>query len=329
MSQGVDITIIIPFLNEEENIPYLAAEINSFVERNRHLNVELILVNDGSTDRSMVMITTTRFPDRTKVISFSKNFGSHAALRAGMLHASGQYIGFLYADLQDPIDNLVLMYNEAILGKDIVWGIRKGVEGGWFEKGFSKLYARLMKRFVNPQFPEKGFDIVMLSQKVAQQLNKNIESHSSIFLQLLNLGFSQGEIHYEKKKRTAGKSKWTLSKKVKLVIDSFIAFSYAPIRFVTYTGILFFVIGIAWTVYITTRKIIYNDLASGWPMLTSILFLGFGLTNISLGIIAEYLWRTLDASRHRPVFVIDEIVEVRSGEVRRREEKNEEIIFKK
>ena len=116
------------------------------------------------------------------------------------------------------------------------------------------------------------------------------------------------------KKRAAGKTKWTLSKKIKLVIDSFIAFSYAPIRFVTYAGILFFIIGIAWTVYITTRKIIFNDLASGWPMLTSILFLGFGLTNISLGIIAEYLWRTLDVSRHRPVFVIDEIIELGSEE---------------
>ncbi len=310
MSQPVDITIIIPFLNEEENIPYLATELNSFVERNHQLSIELILVNDGSTDLSLAMITTTRFPDRTKVISFSKNFGSHAALRAGMMHASGQYIGFLYADLQDPIDNLVLMYHQAIGGKDIVWGIRKAVDGGWFEKGFSKLYARLMKRFVNPQFPEKGFDIVMLSQKVAVQLNQNVESHSSIFLQLLNLGYAQGEVQYEKKKRAAGKSKWTISKKVKLVIDSFIAFSYAPIRFVTYTGILFFVIGIGWTIYITTRKIVYNDLTSGWPMLTSILFLGFGLTNISLGIIAEYLWRTLDASRHRPVFVIDEIIEL-------------------
>ena len=83
MNQPVDISIIIPFLNEEENIPYLAAEINSFVERNRQLSVELILVNDGSTDKSLAIITATRFPDRTKVISFSKNFGSPAALRAG------------------------------------------------------------------------------------------------------------------------------------------------------------------------------------------------------------------------------------------------------
>ena len=95
-----------------------------------------------------------------------------------------------------------------------------------------------------------------------------------------------------------------------MLIDSFVAFSYAPIRFVSLTGILFFTFGILWTVYIIARKIIFNDLASGWPALTSILLLGFGVTNIGLGIIAEYLWRTLDASRNRPVFIIDEMVEL-------------------
>lgn len=314
MTSTPDISIIIPFLNEEENIPFLSNEINAFVQKNNHLQFEIILVNDGSTDGSLSKISATPFPVHTKVISFSKNFGSHAALRAGILHAQGKYIGFLYADLQDPIGNIVSMHELAKQGNDIVWGTRKSTEAGWFEKAFSKSYARLMKRFVNPQFPEKGFDIVMISQKVAKELNANIESNSSIFLQLLNLGFRQGEIEYEKKKRVGGKSKWTLSKKIKLLVDSFIAFSYAPIRFVTYVGIILFIIGIGWTVYITIRKIMFNDLASGWPMLTSILFLGFGLTNISLGIIAEYLWRTLDASRKRPVFIIDEIVELKNND---------------
>jgi glycosyltransferase involved in cell wall biosynthesis len=307
-----DISIIIPFLNEEENIQFLSEEIGAFVKKNNQLTFEVILVNDGSTDGSLSKISTTHFPKETRVISLSRNFGSHAALRAGILHSKSKHICFLYADLQDPVENVLLMHQEALRGNDIVWGTRASTEGGWFEKAFSRLYARLMRRFVNPKFPEKGFDIVMISGKVAKQLNTNLESHSSIFLQLLNLGFRQGEVEYEKKMRAAGKSKWTLSKKFKLVVDSFIAFSYAPIRFVTYAGIFLFLIGVCWTIYISIRKILFDDLASGWPMLTSILFLGFGLTNISLGIIAEYLWRTLDASRGRPVFVIDEIIELKN-----------------
>ncbi|HPZ88515.1 MAG TPA: glycosyl transferase family 2, partial [Flavihumibacter sp.] len=101
----------------------------------------------------------------------------------------------------------------------------------------------------------------------------------------------------------------TLSKKIKLLIDSFVAFSFAPIRLVSFVGIMFFVLGILWSVYIIIRKIFFDDLAAGWPALLSILMIGFGITNISLGVIAEYLWRTLDASRKRPVFIIDEIVE--------------------
>ncbi|MDX5438347.1 MAG: glycosyl transferase family 2, partial [Pontibacter sp.] len=114
---------------------------------------------------------------------------------------------------------------------------------------------------------------------------------------------------YDKKARLVGKSKWTISKKIKLLIDSFVAFSFAPIRLVSFIGIVFFLLGIMWSGYIIFRKIMFDDLASGWPALLSILMVGFGVTNISLGIIAEYLWRTLDASRKRPVFVIDEIVE--------------------
>jgi dolichol-phosphate mannosyltransferase len=98
-----------------------------------------------------------------------------------------------------------------------------------------------------------------------------------------------------------------------LFIDSFVAFSYAPIRFVTVVGILLFIIGFLFSAYLIIRRLVANDLASGWPLLGSLICLGFGITNISLGIIAEYLWRTLDASRKRPVFVIDQIIDLKNN----------------
>jgi polyisoprenyl-phosphate glycosyltransferase len=167
-----------------------------------------------------------------------------------------------------------------------------------------------MKKYVNVKYPAQGFDIVLFSKKVATLINQNVESNSSIFLQILNLGFNDTHIEYEKVARKAGKSKWTLSKKVKLLIDSFVAFSFAPIRFVSMMGISFFVLGVLWTGYIVLRKVMFDDLTSGWPALISVLMIGFGITNISLGIIAEYLWRTLDASRKRPVFIIEEIADI-------------------
>jgi glycosyltransferase involved in cell wall biosynthesis len=310
MNNSCDISIIIPFLNEEDNIERLTYELNKFVSNNKEINFEIILVNDGSADRSLEKIKGSIFPAHTKLINLSQNYGSHAALRAGILYAGGNFIVFSYADLQDPLENIILMFDKMNLGNDIVWAYRKTSKNSFFEELFSKGYARLMKKYVNKNFPENGFDIVMFNTKIREKLNQNIESNSSIFLQILNLGFKSESIEYIKNQRIAGKSKWGFSKKVKLLIDSFVAFSYMPIRLVSLVGISFFIVGIIWSGYIITRKLIFDDLSSGWPALISTLLIGFGITNISLGIIAEYLWRTLDASRRRPVFIIDEIIEL-------------------
>jgi len=305
------ITVIIPIFNEYEGIPFLVDSLNEFFGQNNNLNAEVIFVNDGSKDNSVErLISMVHRTYKAKVISFSRNFGSHAALRAGISHASGEYICFNYADLQDPLELIIQMKDLMDQGNDIIWAQRESTKVPWGEKMFSKFYARLMQKFAFKNFPEKGFDIVMFNKKVAAEVNKNVEANSSIFLQILGMGFKQTSITYKKRERKTGVSKWTLSKKIKLFIDSFVAFSYAPIRFVTIVGIVFFILGCIWTVYIIVRKIFFHDLAPGWPALMSILMIGFGITNISLGIIAEYLWRTLDASRKRQVFIIDDIKEL-------------------
>src|SRR5262245_9216621 len=300
------ITVIIPIFNEYEGIPFLVDSLNEFFDQNKELDAEVIFVNDGSRDNSVErLMSMSHRSYRAKLISFSRNFGSHAALRAGISHASGEYICFNYADLQDPLELIMRMKALMDQGNDIVWAQRESTKVPWGEKMFSKFYASLMQKFAFKNFPEKGFDIVMFNKKVAAEVNKNVEANSSIFLQILGMGFRQTSITYEKRQRKTGVSKWTISKKVKLFIDSFVAFSYAPIRFVTIVGIAFFLIGLLWSAYIVIRKIFFTySFAAGWPALMSLLLLGFGITNISLGIIAEYLWRTLDASRKRQVFII-------------------------
>ena len=313
MKKGI--SIIIPLYNEAEGVPVLVNTLNAFFADKDAIPVEIIFVNDGSADGSFEILQQQSFKNySTQLISFSKNYGSHAALRAGILHAKMEYITFMYADLQDPLELVYQMYEKAKQGYDIVWANRSYTNNSFFETLFSRLYARLMQQFAFSNFPDKGFDIVFFNSKITRQLNDNIESNSSIFLQILGMGFTQTYISYIKKERAIGKSKWTVSKKIKLLIDSFVAFSYAPIRFVSLMGMLFFSFGIFWTLYIASRKLLYNDLTSGWPALTSILLLGFGITNIGLGIIAEYLWRTLDASRKRPVFIIDQIIDLNSSE---------------
>lgn len=305
------ISVIIPIYNEYEGIPFLVENLSSFFGENPQLNAEVIFVNDGSRDRSAERLQElTHKSYNAKIISLSRNFGSHAALRAGISIASGEWVCFNYADLQDPLQLILQMESKTREGKDIIWANRESTKVSMREKVFSAAYAYLMKKFAFSNFPEKGFDIVMFNKKVADQVKNNIEANSSIFLQILGMGFRQASISYKKRERKTGVSKWTVSKKIKLFIDSFVAFSYAPIRMVTIIGFIMFFAGVLWTIYIITRKLIFHDLASGWPALMSILTIGFGITNISLGIIAEYLWRTLDASRKRPVFIIDKIVEL-------------------
>lgn len=305
------ISVIIPLYNEEEGIDFLVNELNEYFNLPHQFKTEVIFVNDGSSDKTFEKLKQAKHVSYRAVgCNLSKNYGSHAALRAGILSATGDYICFMYADLQDPIQLIERLHSKIESGSQVVWARRSKVKNSFFERLFSKMYAWMMRKYVSRDFPEKGFDVVMFTKAIAHQLNNNIENNSSIFLHILTLGFRQDWIEYEKNTRKFGKSKWTISKKIKLLVDSFVAFSYMPIRLVSFIGISFFLLGLLMSGYYILRKIYYNDLQSGWPQIMVILLLGFGITNIALGIIAEYLWRTLDASRKRPVFIVDEIIEL-------------------
>jgi dolichol-phosphate mannosyltransferase len=309
------VSIIIPLYNEAEGVNFLVNELVNSFGKNTLFDVELVFIDDGSTDETFEKIKASDFKGlNVKAIKLSKNHGTHDALRAGIFNCKGKYISYLPADLQDPPSLSIQLYEKLMQGNDIVWAQRSTYETSYVKKKFGDFYTYLMRKFTFPNYPDKGVDIVMFNEKVKGQLNANIEANSSLLLQILSLGFKQSYVQYDKGSRKIGKSKWTFKKKFKLVIDSFIAFSYAPIRIVSFCGILFFVIGIAWTIFITMRKLFFQDVLLGWPMLSSILLLGFGITNISLGIIAEYLWRTLDSSRKRPVFIIDQIFELKNND---------------
>jgi len=310
MNVNKKISVIIPFLNEEENIELLVNSLDDFFIKSKLDNCEVVFIDDGSTDNS-INIFLNHLKNRSfdaKIVKLSKNEGAHCAVRAGLIHTTGDYAVFLPADLQDPLELIITLANKLEEGFDIVFASRENTGTGILRSIATKIYANLMRKYVHKNYPLNGFDVVFFNRKIINKLNENIEANSSVMLQIMTLGYRQAFISYKKEIRKKGKSKWTLSKKIKLFIDSFIAFSYAPIRFVTLVGILLFILGMFFSIYLIYIKLKYNDLITGWPTLISILLLGFGITNISLGIIAEYLWRTLDSSRKRPVFIVDEII---------------------
>ncbi|MDR0350338.1 MAG: glycosyltransferase [Coriobacteriales bacterium] len=302
-----DISVIIPALNEEESLPPLFMELERFMGT-VDLKVQFVFVDDGSSDGTADYIAKHCIPKASmKLVRLSRNFGTHAAIRAGISQADADYCMLYSVDLPKSVAVIKRFYDELASGNDLVYSRRMGYRGGLG----SRIYSKLVNRLIGLGFPEEGVSGLAFNQKIKAELNRNIEANSSLYFQIFSLGFKRKSFETPFEERASGESKWTFAGKVKLFFDSFIMFSYVPIRFISIMGILLAILGFLWAVFIVISKLLNPSyFEAGWPTLMSLLLIGFGVTNFSLGIIAEYLVRTLDAARNRPVFVIDEVDEM-------------------
>lgn len=309
------ISVVVPFLNEEEVIEKFCAAIDEY-QRDFSVALEVVFVDDGSTDTTIDKIRNYNFFNihKVKIVELSKNCGSHAAIRAGLQNVSYDVVTWMGSDLQEPLEMLQLGKEQIIQGYDAVYFEKKAVKVSFIEKTFSGMYSWLMRKYAVKNFESGGINAIMINKKVLTMMNENVESNSSVILQILNAGYRHTTISVEYNARSGGKSKWTLSKKIKLFIDSFVAFSFMPIRLVSVIGILMFVVGLVIGILTIINKLVEPSVPVGYSTLASIMALGFGITNISLGIIAEYLWRAYDAARKRPAFIISEVIDVLKDE---------------
>lgn len=301
-----DLSVIIPAYNEHENVQDVKEAFNAFVKEIDY-SIELIFVDDGSKDSTFNELINSEFYCKTKVLKLSRNFGSHAAIRAGIKNADSDNCMVYYMDMSEPISCISDFYYKLKEGYDVVYSERVGYKASLG----SRIFAWLVIKYIEETYPKDGVSCIAFSKKIKDELNNNIENNSSIFFQIFQLGFKKTGIPVNQQERVHGKSKWTLSKKIKLFIDSFVMFSYMPIRSISMLGVIMSAIGIIWAFVIVALKIFGAvDFYVGWPTISCILLLGFGITNISLGIISEYLVRTLDASRNRPVYIVDGVYDL-------------------
>lgn len=155
--------------------------------------------------------------------------------------------------------------------------------------------------------PVGGCDCYLIDRKVIEVLKLLDEKNSSLTMQVLWAGFQTDRIYFHRRNREIGKSRWTLAKKVKLVMDSMMSFSYFPIRFMSGIGFMFFLISIVWILEVIYEAVAIGTPIRGWASLMCLILFASGMIMVMLGMIGEYIWRTLDASRNRPPFIIDEV----------------------
>jgi dolichol-phosphate mannosyltransferase len=276
--------------------------------------MELVFVDDGSTDGSVEAVRSLpQDGPAIRLVRLSRNFGSHAAIAAGASLARGELLSFLCADLQDPPEILVEMVQRWRDGSELVWATRDSRADPWSTRAFSHAYYVLLRRFALPQMPKGGVDFCLVDRRVVDSLGDLQERNSNVFNLLMWSGFSQSFIRYRREARRMGRSKWTFARKVKLFIDSFVAFSFVPMRLIASAGAVVSIAGLLYAAFIVVRKVFYGELITGWASLMVVVLLTSGIQLLILGILSEYLWRALDAARNRPLYLVREVSDVTAG----------------
>ena len=192
-------------------------------------------------------------------------------------------------------------------GIKAVFAIRKERNDPFTQKIFARIFYGLVRRYALQNFPVGGFDFYIIDKEIVNELNKIKEKNTNLMHLIFWYGYDYTLLPYTRESRTEGKSRWTFNKKTKLFVDSFVGFSYVPIKLLPYIGILFALGSFVYGIYILYNWTIGNIQVEGWTTVIIILTFGLGVQMIMLCIIGEYLWRTLDESRKRPIFVIDKI----------------------
>ena len=265
------------------------------------------MVNDGSKDKSYeVMKELAAKDENIKIITLSRNFGSHSACLCGLAHSTGDCAVIKAADLQEPTELILEMVESWKKGNNVVLACRADREEGKAQVGFANLYYWITRKTALPNMPENGFDIYLVDRKVINVLDSLDERNSAITGQILWSGFKTDIVYYTRKAREIGTSKWTLKKKVRLVSDTLFSFSTLPIRMLEVVGFLSLIVGFIWAIVVLVAKLKGNIPVSGFTTLFLFNLISFGVVMMSMGILGEYLWRTFDASRNRPTYIIED-----------------------
>lgn len=302
-------SVVIPVYNESGNLEILHQKLSKAVEGAAGFKFEFIMVDDGSGDGSFEILKKLNASDnRVKAVKLSRNYGSHIALSTGLKFASGDCAAMVAADLQEPPDLIPRMCAKWAEGNDIIWAVHETREDTLFVRFMSKLFYSILKAAVLPQYVVTTADSCLIGRKAIDAVNSMKEQNRMLFGMISWTGFNQAYITYVKGKRHSGSSKWNMSKKLKLAVDSLLSMSALPVKLITLSGVLamlcFFAAGAA----VAAKAVITSSaLNPAYALLCAVGFVS-GLQLLAAGVLGEYLWRTLEETRAKPLSLVSEKV---------------------
>lgn len=301
------VTILLPAYNEEASFDLIRENMERVMAENAGYAWEFLLVNDGSTDRTLQqMIKLHRSdPEHYSYVDLSRNYGKEIAMMAGFDYATGDALIIMDADMQHPISAIPEMLRYWEEGYDDVYAQRRSSKETWLKRKTSQWYYRLLQSLTNIPIQKNTGDFRLLDRSCVEALRRMREVERNTKGMYSWIGFHKKGIYYEQQERRSGSSKWSFFSLVNLAINGITSYTTAPLRLASFLGVLVSVVAFIYLVYIILVTNIWGEPVQGYPtIMVTILFLG-GVQLLSLGILGEYLGKVFNEVKGRPGYFIN------------------------
>ncbi|MBP3737010.1 MAG: glycosyltransferase family 2 protein [Lachnospiraceae bacterium] len=304
------LSVIVPCYNEEENIALFYGELmkNSAFFAQKELDCEILYIDDGSRDGTAEEVRKLRKnDDRVHLISFSRNFGKEAAIYAGLQHARGDYVVMMDVDLQDPPSLLPTLFSHIEEGYDCAATRRVTRKGEPPVRSFfARCFYRLINRFSRTEIVDGARDYRLMTRQMVDAI-LSVTEYNRFSKGIFGwVGFRTKWVEFENVERARGETKWSFWSLFVYAMDGLIAFTSAPLTFVSLLGGSFCVLAFVMIVFVVVRALIFGDPTSGWPSMVCIILLVSGVQMLCLGVLGQYLSKTYMEVKGRPIYIVKE-----------------------
>ena len=310
-SSTPELSLVIPVYNEEENIPVLYSRIVAVLETEK-IDFEIVFVDDGSCDRSVLCLNELQQNDRRVVVfELARNFGHQVAITAGLDFARGKAIAIMDADLQDPPEVLPGFIAKWREGNDVVYAIREQRKEGWIKRTSYAAFYRLLRHVSSIDIPLDAGDFCVMDRRIVDLLKSMPERGRFVRGIRSWVGLNQVGLPFERHARHAGASKYTVGRLVLLALDGLISFSYVPLRVITALGLSVSFLSLFLAGFFFVKKLLYGLSPPGYASLIVSIFFLAGIQLITLGVIGEYVGRIFEEAKRRPMYILRRMSGVR------------------